>query len=139
MRYYLKICDIYIGDDSWIYAYDHETKQQSSEWVFYDEPNPTNVIRVKSTLMQMVTCFFGINGHKSEEIRKNNRERRIILHYDNGSCHTSAKTTRILEGQKTELMSHPLYSPDLSPNDYYLILSVKNKLRGQFFEPRRDC
>ncbi|GBP73156.1 hypothetical protein EVAR_52583_1 [Eumeta japonica] len=32
-------------------------------WVFQDEPNPTKVIRAKSTLKQMVACFFGINGH----------------------------------------------------------------------------
>ncbi|GBP48376.1 hypothetical protein EVAR_96414_1 [Eumeta japonica] len=41
-----------------------------------------------------------------EEIRKNNRQRRIILHHANASCHTSAET-RFLEGQKIELTGHP--------------------------------
>ncbi|GBP81853.1 hypothetical protein EVAR_59748_1 [Eumeta japonica] len=31
------------------------------------------------------------------EIRKNNRQRRIILHHDNASCNTSAEATRFLE------------------------------------------
>ncbi|GBP70930.1 Mariner Mos1 transposase [Eumeta japonica] len=68
-----------------------------------------------------------------EEIRKNNRQRRIILLHDNASCHTSAETIQFLEGQKIELRGYPLYSPDLTPKDFYLFPSVKNKLRGQRF------
>ncbi|GBP62942.1 hypothetical protein EVAR_95897_1 [Eumeta japonica] len=46
-----------------IYAYEPETKQQSTVWVFHDEANLTKVIRAKSTLNQMVACLFGLNGH----------------------------------------------------------------------------
>ncbi|GBP17689.1 Mariner Mos1 transposase [Eumeta japonica] len=68
-----------------------------------------------------------------EEIRKDNRQSRIILHHDDANCRTSAETTRFLEGQKIELTGHPPYGPDLAPNDFYLFTSVKNKLRGQRF------
>ncbi|GBP11103.1 hypothetical protein EVAR_79762_1 [Eumeta japonica] len=51
-------CDVG-SEDSWIYAYNPETKQQSRVWVFQDEPNPKKVIRAKSTLKQMIPCFFG--------------------------------------------------------------------------------
>ncbi|GBP27727.1 hypothetical protein EVAR_82776_1 [Eumeta japonica] len=54
-----------------------------------------------------------------EEISKNNRQRRIILHHDSASCHMSAETTQCLEGQKNELTGHPAYSPDLVPIDFY--------------------
>ncbi|GBP06009.1 Histone-lysine N-methyltransferase SETMAR [Eumeta japonica] len=74
-----------------------------------------------------------------EEIRKNNRQRRIILHHDNASCHTSTETTRFLEGQKIKLTGHPPYGPDLAPNDFYLLPSVKNKLRGQRFSNREEA
>ncbi|EFN87503.1 hypothetical protein EAI_05529, partial [Harpegnathos saltator] len=41
--------DIVTGDESWIYtsvyAYEPESKQQSTVWVFQDEPNPTKVVR----------------------------------------------------------------------------------------------
>ncbi|GBP48822.1 hypothetical protein EVAR_8430_1 [Eumeta japonica] len=37
--------NVYTGDESWIYVYDPETKQQLTVWVFQDEPNPTKVIR----------------------------------------------------------------------------------------------
>lgn len=157
------VYNIYTGDESWIYAYDPETKQQSTVWVFQNEPNPTKVARAKSTVKQMVACFFGINGHVAtiplenrktvnsewytticlpevfEEIRKNNQRRRIILHHDNASCHTSQETTTFLDGQKIELMGHPPYSPDLAPNDFYLFPNVKNKLRGQRFSTREDA
>ena len=36
---------IVTGDESWIYAYEPETKQQSTVQVFQDEPNPTKVVR----------------------------------------------------------------------------------------------
>lgn len=48
---------------SWIYAYEPETEQQLTVWVFQDEPNPTKVVRGRSTSKQMVACFFGITGH----------------------------------------------------------------------------
>ena len=50
---------IVTDDELWIYAYEPETKQQSTVWVFEDEPNPTKVVLGRSTLKQMVACFFG--------------------------------------------------------------------------------
>ncbi|GBP53353.1 hypothetical protein EVAR_41190_1 [Eumeta japonica] len=35
------------GDEAWIFTYDPETKQQSTMWVFQDEPNATKAIRAK--------------------------------------------------------------------------------------------
>ncbi|GBP45298.1 hypothetical protein EVAR_29046_1 [Eumeta japonica] len=115
------------------------------------------MIHAKSTWKQIVTYCFVIDGlvvtiplqnRKSvnskwytticlpevfEEIRKNNRQRGIILHHDNSSCHTSAETIRFLEGEKMELTGHPPRSRDLAPDDFCLIPSMNNKLRGQRF------
>ena len=49
--------------ESWICAYESETKQQSTVWVFEDEPNATKVPCGRSTSKQMVVCFFGKTGH----------------------------------------------------------------------------
>ena len=57
------VYDIVTGDESWIYVYEAESKQQSTVWVFQDEPNPTKVARVRSTSKQMVACFYGKTGH----------------------------------------------------------------------------
>ncbi len=157
------VYDIVTGDESWIYAYEPESKQQSTVWVFQDEPNPTKVVRARSTSKQMVACFFGKTGHVAtvpleqrrtvnsewytticlpvvfQEIRKTNRQRRITLHQDNASSHTSAQTTAFLSTQNIELMGHPPYSPDLAPNDFFLFPYVKNKLRGQRFSTPEEA
>ena len=39
---------IVTADESWIYAYEPETKQQFTVWAFEDEPNPTKVVCKKS-------------------------------------------------------------------------------------------
>lgn len=154
---------IVTGDESWIYAYEPETKQQSTVWVFQSEPNPTKVVRARSTLKQMVALFFGKTGHVAtvpledrrtvnsewytticlpkvfKEIRKTNRKRRIILHHDNASSHTSNQTTEYLTGKNIELMGHPPYSPDLAPNDFFVFPVVKKKLRGQRFSSPEEA
>ena len=35
------VYNIVTGDESWVCAYEPETKQQSTVWVFEPEPNPT--------------------------------------------------------------------------------------------------
>ena len=111
------VYDIVTGDESWIYAYEPESKQQSTVWVFQDEPNSTKVAPARCTSKQMIVCF-GKTGHVAivpleqrrtvnsewytticlpvvqvQEIRKTNRRRRITLHHGNASSHTSGQTT----------------------------------------------
>ena len=50
------------------------------------------------------------------------------LHHD-----TAAQTRDFLSTQNVDLMSHPRYSLDLAPNNYFLFPNIKNKLRGQRF------
>lgn len=38
-----------------------------------------------------------------------------------------------------ELLAHPPYSPDLSPNDFYTFPKIKNQLRGQRFSSPEDA
>ena len=52
------VYDIVTGDESWIYVDEPESKQQSTVWVFQDEPNPTRVTRARSTSKQMIASFF---------------------------------------------------------------------------------
>ena len=50
------------GDESWCYAYDRETKQQSSEWKSSNSPHPKKTRRVKSNVKTMLISFFDANG-----------------------------------------------------------------------------
>lgn len=152
------VWNIVTGDETWIYCYEPETKNQSTVWVFSHEPKPTKVIRSRSVGKRMIACFFGKSGHVAtiplverksinaewytticlpkvvEEVRKTNRRRRILLHQDNASSHTARMTTAYLKEKNVELVDHPPYSPDLSPCDYFLFPKIKTKLRGQRFQ-----
>ena len=57
------VYDIVTDDETWMYAYEPESKQQSTIWVVQDKPNPTKVARVGSTRKQMIACFFEKTGH----------------------------------------------------------------------------
>ena len=39
-----------------------------------------------------------------------------------------------LSNKNVELMTHCPYSPDLSPNDFFLFPNIKKKMRGEWFE-----
>ena len=151
------VYNIVSGDESWIYSYEPESKRQSTVWVFEGKPNPTKVVRSRSASKKMVTTFVAKTGHVASipledrrtvnadwytavclpevfaELRNNNRNRRIILHHDNASSHTARRTKEFLEQQNVELLDHPPYSPDLSPNDFFTFPRIKEKLRGQRF------
>lgn len=146
------------GDESWIYSYEPERKHQSAVWVFDDEVKPTKVVRSRSVSKKMVASFVSKKGHVATipleeqrtvtadwyitvclpevlaELRQGNPRRRVILHHDNASSHTAHKTTKFLNDENVELMSHPPYSPDLSPNDFFTFPRIKDLLRGQRFE-----
>ena len=145
------------------YAYEPESKQQSTVWVFQDEQSPTKVVRARRSSKQMVACFFRKTGHvatvplvqrrtiNSEwytiiclpevfgKVRKTNCRRRIIFQQDNASSHTSAQTRDFLRTDNIELMGHPAYSPDLAPNDFFLFPDIKNKLQDQRFSTPEEA
>ena len=56
------VSNIITGDETWIYRYDPETKQQSTVWVFDDEEPPTKVVKSRSVGKQMVAVFFRCSG-----------------------------------------------------------------------------
>ena len=49
---------IVTGDETWVYQYDLETKQQSEVWVFPDENPPVKFKRNRNASKQMLACFF---------------------------------------------------------------------------------
>ena len=105
----------------------------------------------------MIACFFSYTGHVTtvaledrrtvntdwyttiylpeviNELHRTNRNRRIILHHDNASCHTARQTVDFLSSKNIELMTRP-YLPDLLLNDFFLFPNFKKKMRGERFE-----
>ena len=57
------VWDIVTGDETWVYQYDPETKQQSAVWVFPDENPPVPFKRNSSASKEMIACFCAKFGH----------------------------------------------------------------------------
>ena len=50
------------GDETWVYQYDPETKQQSAQWKTANSPQPKKFHQSKSGVKTMVLTFFDIRG-----------------------------------------------------------------------------
>ena len=59
----ISVRDIGTGDETYVYQYDPETKQQSSVWLFQDQAPPSKFKRAQSTSKQMMAVFFSKSGH----------------------------------------------------------------------------
>jgi len=53
---------IITGDKCWVYGYDPETKQMSSQWSTSSSPRPKKAQQVKSNIKTMLIAFFDIDG-----------------------------------------------------------------------------
>ena len=53
--------------------------------------------------------------------------------HDNARPHTAVCTRQKLLDLGWEIFIHPPYSPDLSPSDFHLFLSMSNTLRNKVF------
>lgn len=57
----------------------------------------------------------------------------VVLLQDNARPHTASMTRATLKDVGWEILPHPPYSPDISPCDYYLFLSLSNFLASKRF------
>lgn len=160
------VWDIVTGDETWVYQYDPETKSQSSVWLFVGETPPTKTSKSRSVGKKMVASFFSKTGHIATIPLEDQRTvtahwyvhqclpkvfdawctrrpktglRGLKLHHDNASAHTAAATLDFLAEKGVQLVTHPAYSPDLSPCDWFLFPYVKNQLRGKHFQNPDDA
>jgi len=53
---------VIIGDESWVYGYDPETKQQSSQWKSPGSPRLKKARQSRSATKSMLIVFFDIRG-----------------------------------------------------------------------------
>lgn len=155
-------------DETWIYHYDPESKQESMAWKTPDEPAPKKFKTVKSAGKVLLSVFWDCKGvimahyvpHKvtitgeyhSQLLRRLREcikeERRgkiragILLQQDNAPVHTCHVATAAALECGYELLPHPAYSPDLAPSDYHLFSNLKKYLRGRHFhddEEAKNC
>ena len=74
---------------------------------------------------------------QSDAVKKNMPElanrRDIVFQHDSAKPHTSLFSRQKLLKVGWDVLSHPLYSPDLAPSDYHLFRSMHNSLNGKIF------
>jgi len=103
---------IFTGNESWVFAYDPETKMLSTERHTASSPRPKKSRLVKSKQKVILIAFFDIdgvvhhefllpvNGHFNVQVlqrlrdavrrkRRDNWQGEWFLHHDNAPCHTS--------------------------------------------------
>jgi len=152
---------IITGDETWIYAYDPETVNQSSEYRAKGEPRPKKSRQSKSKIKVMLTVFFDYRGvvhyeflppgqtvnkeyylnvmrHLREAIRQKRPElwadNSWFLHHDNAPSHTALVLRDFFIKNSTHIVPQPPYSPDLAPSDFWLFPKLKLPLRGHRFD-----
>ena len=142
------LSNVITGDETWVYAYDSETKTQSSQWKSPESPRPKNARQVRSNIKVMLICFFDqkefvpprqtVNAAFYVEVlkrlRKNVRRKRLyqwrnntwLVHHDNAPAHAALLNRRFLTDNNMTVVPHPPYSPDLAPRDF-LISKTENE------------
>ena len=140
-------------NESWIYCYDRETKRQSSQWKYAGSSRPKKARQSKSTHKLLMIPFFDTTGmmymhwvptgqtvnkeyyvEVLREFRKRFRRKRPALfksgqwhfHQDNAPVYNSIFVTDYLSKMGIKTVSHPPYSPEFAPCDFWLF----PKLRG---------
>ena len=64
--------------------------------------------------------------------------KKVLFHHDNAPAHTSVIATAKLFDLRYEILSHPPYSPDLAPSDYFLFPNMKIWLGGKRFSSNEE-
>jgi hypothetical protein len=151
---------IVTGDETWCFAYDLETKQHSSEWVGETSPRSKKLKFQRSHIKTTYIIFFDSQGvvHKefipegktvNAEFYKGVIDRLLkciqqvhpaafcsqdfFLSRDNAPAHKAASVCQFLIQKNVTTSYHLLFSPDLSPPDYFLFPKLKMKLKGLHF------
>lgn len=74
-------------------------------------------------------------AHEIQGVRANAK---LFIHFDNAKPHVSLKTSNKMKQLHMEKVENPVYSPDVSPNDFFLYGFIKEKLKGRIHSTFED-
>jgi len=151
-------------NETWLYYYDPEIKQQSMEWRNSGSPRP-KIFRVQKSAKKFSPRNFfdqdgilfdyfpkgqNINAEyyssllvQLKDILKKKLRGKItkgfLFLHDNSPAHRSLATQKKLAYLGFHYLDHPPYSPYLAPSDYHLFPGLKKTIEcSPFFVRRRD-
>jgi len=146
-------------DETWLYHYKPETKQQSMEWKHSGSPRPKKFRVQKSAGKVLASIFWDqdsilltdylpkgqtINAEnyssllvQLQDILKEKCHGKVIkgvfFLQDNALAHQALATQKKLAYLGFQCLDHPPYSPDLAPSDYHLFPGLKNNWKVAIF------
>jgi len=146
-------------DETWLYHYDPERKQQSVEWRHSGSPRPKKFRLQKSSGKILASIFWDHDGIllvdylqkgqtineeyyslllvKLKDILKEKPRGKftkgVLFLHDNAPAHKALTTQKKMTYLGFQCLHHPPHSPDLSPSDYHLFPELKKQLKGRHF------
>ena len=150
-----RLCDVFTGDESWIYYRRIGHKQSNASWVASGEPPRTVVRRNRFEPKSMITVFFRTTGAVLidcmetgqtinakyyiknclkpviaclEDQRPSTGAKNLKILHDNAKPHVAKIVKTYLESEGITTIDHPPYSPDLAPCDFWLFDKIKQQL-----------
>lgn len=148
------------GDETYIHHYEPETKRQSMQWLESGSAPPKKAIRKLSAKKVMALVFWDNIGvllikyfrkgqtmtgavyaellqklrNAIQKKRKGMWRKGVFLLHDNAPSHTSKMSKKAITELGFTEITHPPYSPDLAPSDYFLFPHLKTHLRKKSYK-----
>jgi len=146
-------------DETWLYRYNQETKQQSMEWRHSGSPRPQKIPSVEIRWISSRLDFLGSRRYPPidylpkdqtvnseyylsllaqlkdilKETRRGNLTKGVLFLHDNAPAHRALATQKKLAYLGFHFLDQPPYSPDLAPSDKHLFPGLKKQLKGHHF------
>lgn len=151
------------GDETWVYMFEPQRRGDNKQWRGKHQKRPVVAKRQKSSKKILYTIFFNHLGpvvqiptpsgksitgtyYKNvvlkqikrfyEKKRPSTGLRGVNLLHDNAPAHKSKEVVHFLNEEKVNVLSHPPYSPDLSPCDFFLFPRLKKMLSGRRYSTK---
>jgi len=151
-------------DETWLYRYDPETKQQAVEWRHSGSPRPKTFRVQKSSGKVLASIFWDQDGIlpiyylpkdqtinaqyyssllvQLKDILKEKRRGKVtkvvLFLHDNAPAYRALATQKKLAYLGFQCLDHSPYSPDLALSQYHLFRGLKKQLKGRHFSSDVD-
>lgn len=149
------------GDESWFFYF----TPNGTKWIDENETPSTTEKRGFGTKKYLLTIFWNPYGiavidvlptcdtmdsskfilhvlspltEFEPNIQAKKSRKRFWVHFDNAPCHRSKAVKAFMTQKKLSRAPHPIYSPDLSPCDFYLFGKIKRSTEGIHFKDENE-
>nr|KAF6369105.1 hypothetical protein mMyoMyo1_010510 [Myotis myotis] len=103
--------------------------------VYYELLKPGETVNTDCYQQQITNLNQALIIKRAEWARRHSK---VILLHDDTPSHTSKPVKDTLKDLAWEVLTHPLYSPDLAPSDYHLFQSMAHTLSEQHFKTYKE-